>query len=169
MKRASALYYVSKEDPPLLISHGGKDHTVLMDQSEAIDQAYQAAGLLSTLPLVRGSGHGGKDFFSPANKTQILNFLKQSLDLRSTREERNRDLSKDKLFKAAKKKIQTTMIGALSTLESSFGFLWGFDVAEEDKTVEKGSSKETEIEKKEVERKEKGRDRDKKGRKRRMK
>jgi len=67
---------------------------------------------------------------------EYTNFLKQSLDLRSTREERSRDLSKDKLFKAAKKKIQTTMIGSLSTLESSFGFLWGLDVAEEDKTSE---------------------------------
>ena len=64
------------------------------------------------------------------------NFLKQSLDLKSAREERHRDLSKDKLFKAAKKKLQTTMIGALSTLENSFGFLWGFDVEEEDKTPE---------------------------------
>tara|TARA_R110002020_G_scaffold319233_2_gene535163 strand:+ start:322 stop:696 length:375 start_codon:yes stop_codon:yes gene_type:complete len=63
-------------------------------------------------------------------------FLKQSLDLKSAREERNRDVSKDKLFKASKKKIQTTMIGSLSTLESSFGFLWGFDIAEEDKTPE---------------------------------
>ena len=66
---------------------------------------------------------------------EYTNFLKQSLDLRSTREERNRDVSKDKLFKAAKKKVQTTMIGALSTLESSFGFLWSFDIAEEDKTI----------------------------------
>ena len=46
-------------------------------------------------------------------------FLKQSLDLKSAREERHRDLSRDKLFKAAKKKVQTTMIGALSTLEDS--------------------------------------------------
>tara|TARA_Y100000310_G_C20646320_1_gene796809 strand:- start:697 stop:1071 length:375 start_codon:yes stop_codon:yes gene_type:complete len=63
-------------------------------------------------------------------------FLKQSLDLKSAREGRHRDLSRDKLFKAAKKKVQTTMIGALSTLESSFGFLWGFDIDEEDKTPE---------------------------------
>ena len=67
---------------------------------------------------------------------EYSNFLKQSLDLKSAREERNRDLSRDKLFKAAKKKIQTTMIGSLSTVESSFGFLWGFDIAEEDKTPE---------------------------------
>tara|TARA_Y100001951_G_C11144139_1_gene185343 strand:+ start:87 stop:461 length:375 start_codon:yes stop_codon:yes gene_type:complete len=63
-------------------------------------------------------------------------FLKQSLDLKSAREERHRDISKDKLFKAAKKKLQTTMIGALSTLENSFGFLWGFEIAEDEKTPE---------------------------------
>ena len=63
-------------------------------------------------------------------------FLKQSLDLKHAREERHRDISRDKLFKAAKKKIQTTMIGALSTLEQSFGFLWGFDVPEDQRTPE---------------------------------
>ena len=54
---------------------------------------------------------------------EYSNFLKQSLDLKSAREERNKDISRDKLFKAAKKKIQTTMIVSLSTLESRFGFL----------------------------------------------
>jgi len=32
--------------------------------------------------------------------------------------------SKDRLSKIIKKKIETTMIGALSALEESFGFLW---------------------------------------------
>jgi hypothetical protein len=32
--------------------------------------------------------------------------------------------SKDRLSKILKKKIQTTMIGALSTIEEKFGFLW---------------------------------------------
>ena len=63
-------------------------------------------------------------------------FLKKSLDLKSVREERNRDMSRDKLFKTAKKKIQTTMIGSLSTLESSFGFLWGTETEDEDRTLE---------------------------------
>tara|TARA_Y100000389_G_C17263912_1_gene414428 strand:+ start:346 stop:717 length:372 start_codon:yes stop_codon:yes gene_type:complete len=58
-------------------------------------------------------------------------FLKRSLDYRATREERYKDLSKDKLFQVAVKKIKTTMIGALSTLEESFGFLWGFNSDEE--------------------------------------
>jgi hypothetical protein len=33
--------------------------------------------------------------------------------------------SKNKLKKEAKKKIQTTMIGAISSIEKYFGFLWG--------------------------------------------
>lgn len=32
--------------------------------------------------------------------------------------------SKDRLSKILKKKIHTTMIGALSTIEENFGFLW---------------------------------------------
>ena len=63
-------------------------------------------------------------------------FLKQSLDLKHSREQRYKEVSRDKLFQAAKKKIQTTMIGALSTLEESFGFLWGFDLDESERTPE---------------------------------
>ena len=63
-------------------------------------------------------------------------FLKKSLDLKAIRESRSKDVSRDQLFKTAKKKIQTTMIGALSTLEEGFGFLWGFEDGDEDKTPE---------------------------------
>jgi transcription termination factor Rho len=63
-------------------------------------------------------------------------FLKKSLDLKAIREARSKDVSRDKLFKTAKKKIQTTMIGALSTLEEGFGFLWRFECDDEDKTPE---------------------------------
>jgi len=63
-------------------------------------------------------------------------FLKQSLNLRAARDERYKDISKDKLFKAAKKKVQTTMIGALSTLEETFGFLWGIEITEDQRTEE---------------------------------
>ena len=63
-------------------------------------------------------------------------FLQKSLDLKQAREERYKDISRDKLFKASKKKIQTTMIGALSTIEEQFGFLWGFDIPEEERMPE---------------------------------
>lgn len=44
--------------------------------------------------------------------------------------ERQKDISKDKLLKSAKKRIQTTMIGALSSIEEHFGFLWENDLDE---------------------------------------
>ena len=63
-------------------------------------------------------------------------FLKDSIDYKKSREDRYKEVSKDALFKASKKKIQTTMIGALSTIEEHFGFLWGFELPEEQLTPE---------------------------------
>ena len=59
-------------------------------------------------------------------------FLQKSLNLKEARESRYKEVSRDKLFKTAKKKIQTTMIGALSTIEETFGFLWGMGLPEEE-------------------------------------
>ena len=50
--------------------------------------------------------------------------LEQSLDLKRKRDDKFKEVSKDRLYQIAKKKIQTTMIGALDTIEKSFGFLW---------------------------------------------
>ena len=63
-------------------------------------------------------------------------FLQKSLNLKEARESRYKEVCRDKLFKAAKKKIQTTMIGALSTIEETFGFLWGMDVPDEERREE---------------------------------
>lgn len=65
------------------------------------------------------------------------NFLKKSINLKNIREERRREVSKDSLFKSCKKKIQTTMIGALDTIEKRFGFLWSFESEEELTTEQK--------------------------------
>lgn len=43
------------------------------------------------------------------------------------RDEKYRAESKERLSRILKKKIQTTMIGALSSLEEHFGFLWKSD------------------------------------------
>lgn len=66
----------------------------------------------------------------------VNDFLKKSIDLKQIRESRDKDVSKNKLFNVSKKKIQTTMIGALSTIEEKFGFLWGFDLEESQRTPE---------------------------------
>lgn len=65
------------------------------------------------------------------------NFLKKSINLKNIREERRKEVSKDSLFKSCKKKIQTTMIGALDTIEKKFGFLWCFENEEELTTEQK--------------------------------
>ena len=55
------------------------------------------------------------------------NLIKRAKGFKAEKEEKFKDASKDRLNKIAKKKIQTTMIGALSTIEKSFGFLWGHE------------------------------------------
>jgi len=45
-------------------------------------------------------------------------------DYKQMRDAKYKQDSKDRLSKILKKKIQTTMIGALSTIEENFGFLW---------------------------------------------
>lgn len=45
-------------------------------------------------------------------------------EYKKTREQKYKIESKDRLSKILKKKIQTTMIGALSSIEENFGFLW---------------------------------------------
>ena len=50
--------------------------------------------------------------------------FKQYSDYKKIRENKYKIDSKDRLSKIIKKKIQTTMIGALSTIEQHLGFLW---------------------------------------------
>jgi hypothetical protein len=57
----------------------------------------------------------------------LSNYIRKSFDLKQKKEERQKELSRDKLLSAAKKKVQTTMIGSLSSVESHFGFLWEGD------------------------------------------
>jgi hypothetical protein len=48
----------------------------------------------------------------------------QYSEYKKMRESKYKADSKDRLAKILKKKIQTTMIGALSTIEENLGFLW---------------------------------------------
>ena len=57
--------------------------------------------------------------------------VRKSDKFKSDKDARYKDVSKDRLLKISKKKVQTTMIGALSTIERVFGFLWGYDETSE--------------------------------------
>ena len=57
--------------------------------------------------------------------------IRKSEKFKSDKEERYKEVSKQRLLKIGQKKIQTTMIGALSSVEKHFGFLWGHEKEEE--------------------------------------
>jgi hypothetical protein len=50
--------------------------------------------------------------------------VRQQSEYKKVRDEKYRHDSKDRLSKILKKKVETTMIGALSSIEEHFGFLW---------------------------------------------
>ena len=52
------------------------------------------------------------------------NLIRQHSEYKQTREDKYKYDSKDRLSKILKKKVETTMIGALSSLEEHLGFLW---------------------------------------------
>lgn len=53
--------------------------------------------------------------------------MDDNLDYKKIRDKKYKADSKDRLSKILKKKIQTTMIGALSSIEENLGFLWNDD------------------------------------------
>jgi len=78
-KAVSALHQVTKDDVPFLIMHGAADTSVPVDQSERLHAALKAAGVESTLKLLSGAGHGGKEFDSAESRALILAFLDKHL------------------------------------------------------------------------------------------
>ena len=56
--------------------------------------------------------------------------VRKSESYKSDKANKSKEVSKERLLKISKKKIQTTMIGALSTVEKHFGFLWGHESSE---------------------------------------
>ena len=80
-KLASPVTHVTKDDPPILIFHGDKDQTVLIDQSEAIRNAYSKNDLSVEMNILKGKKHGGVAFYSGKNKEKVLQFLKGIIEL----------------------------------------------------------------------------------------
>ena len=78
-KRASAFYQVSKGDPPFLIMHGDKDPGVPISQSERLHKRLLSHGVDSTLHVVKGAGHGGKQFQTPEVRDAIRRFFDKNL------------------------------------------------------------------------------------------
>lgn len=56
-RQASPIFYVSKDDPPLLLAHGEEDDLVPVNQSVRMAEAYRRAGLPFELIVVQHAGH----------------------------------------------------------------------------------------------------------------
>lgn len=54
----------------------------------------------------------------------INDLIRQKSEYKKVRDDKYKQDSKDRLAKIVKKKVETTMIGALSSIEQHFGFLW---------------------------------------------
>ena len=78
-KAVSALHQVTKDDVPFLIMHGTADTSVPVDQSERLHAALRAVGVESTLKLLLGAGHGGREFDSAESRALIQGFLDKHL------------------------------------------------------------------------------------------
>ena len=78
-KAVSALHQVTKDDVPFLIMHGTADTSVPVDQSERLHAALRAVGVESTLKLLPGAGHGGREFDSAESRALIQGFLDKHL------------------------------------------------------------------------------------------
>jgi len=76
---ASPAFHVTPNDPPMLILHGVKDNTVLIDQAVRLFEAYIKAGLPVEFIAPEELGHGGDAFYEGLNREVVLEFLKRHL------------------------------------------------------------------------------------------
>ena len=65
------------------------------------------------------------------NSYNYDDLIRSSRKYKTTKEDKYKETSKDRLYKISKKKVETTMIGALSSIEKHFGFLWGHESQED--------------------------------------
>jgi acetyl esterase/lipase len=85
-RQASPIFWVSKDDPPLLLAHGEKDDLVPFDQSRRMAAAYRRSGLPVELIEVKNAAHDfepvGAAPISPSIDTihqQTIDFFKRYL------------------------------------------------------------------------------------------
>jgi Prolyl oligopeptidase family/Calx-beta domain len=72
---ASAVSFVSPDDPPFLLMHGTLDDLVAFNQSELLADALRSRGVPVSFVPVPGVGHGGSSFFAAANLQTVYQFL----------------------------------------------------------------------------------------------
>lgn len=78
-KEASPIFFASKDDPPFLIMHGDQDKVVPLRQSQVLAETLKKAGVKVKLLVLKGLGHGGRQFLAPEQVKAIDTFLHEYL------------------------------------------------------------------------------------------
>lgn len=78
-KVASPITHVSHNVPPFLIMHGDKDPLVPHQQSIQLHNALDLSGVKSQLVLLKGVGHGGREFEDSETQQRVWNFFDSTL------------------------------------------------------------------------------------------
>lgn len=79
-KKASPVYQVDANDPPLLIVHGEQDIQVPINQSLELMNVYKKNSLPVQFEVIPGAGHGGDVFYKTDGRKMIENFLSNVLN-----------------------------------------------------------------------------------------
>ena len=74
-KLASPVDHLDKDDPPLLLIHGGADPQMPPAQSAELEKVYPGNVTYITLP---GSKHGGPEFYDDQRTALMVDFIKQA-------------------------------------------------------------------------------------------
>ena len=80
---ANPIRYVDLKDPPFLILHGDSDPVVPLHQSILLIEALQKKRVPSTLHVLKGASHGGRQFAQPAIRQAIVQFFDRHLKAKS--------------------------------------------------------------------------------------
>jgi acetyl esterase/lipase len=78
-QRASPVFHVDANDPPLLLLHGDQDPQAPINQSHELQGAYEKMGQQVQFVVVHGAAHGGGEFYDETRINIVADFLRKSL------------------------------------------------------------------------------------------
>jgi dipeptidyl aminopeptidase/acylaminoacyl peptidase len=75
----SALPYVDKSDPPVLMFQGDQDPFVSLEQAEKLNRALAESNVSHELVIVEGGGHGWTGSIEEKTNNQLSEFFARTL------------------------------------------------------------------------------------------
>jgi acetyl esterase/lipase len=76
-RRASPVYYVTKDAVPVFMAHGDRDMLVPLNQSDLVAEALDKAGVAYEYYCLQGAGHGGREFWTNEMLEKMIEFIKK--------------------------------------------------------------------------------------------